>query len=105
MLDSVGLPCDGVELFGERNDLFEGFDRGDPVLDGFLVFNLGRVELRFDSLKHEWTIQIANVWGFAHLDVRLSPRSIWCTGSFGDDSNDDHESNQQDSLLVDNLIP
>jgi len=54
VLDSVGLPRDGVERFGQGHDLLERLDRGDSVLDGLLVLGLGGVELRLDSLRVSW---------------------------------------------------
>ena len=51
VLDGVRLPSDSVQLLGEGNDVFEGFDGIDTLSDRFGVFFLGGVERIADFLK------------------------------------------------------
>ena len=51
VLDSVGLTGDGVELLGKGNDLLEGLDGSNSLLNSLLVLGLGGVQGGFDSLR------------------------------------------------------
>lgn len=101
VLDSVGLAGDGVELLSKGDNLLEGLDGVDTLLNGLLVLGLGGVQGGFDSLRVSRASRESD--DSTNLDVTLSPGGVGSTGGFGNNGDKDEESNGKNSLLVDDL--